>query len=63
MDYRFGLWGSANEGELPGYVRIKKIEYIYNKDFKDKSESEKDYARKHYNNVVLNINIILEVEK
>ncbi len=62
-DYSFGLWDSANEGEFPGYVRIKKIEYIYLPEFKDKSEAEKDFARRHYHNVVLNMNTTLEVEK
>lgn len=61
--YSFGLWDSANERELPGYVRIKKIEYIYLPEFKDKPEDEKEFARRHYHNVVLNMNITLEVEK
>jgi len=62
--YSFGLWGSANEGALPGYVRIKKIEYVYCQEFHDKPEDENEFfPRKHYNNIVLNMNITLEVEK
>ena len=62
-DYSFGLWNSANEGDLPGFVRIKKIEYIYLPEFHEKSEQEKEFARLHYNNVVLEMNIDLEIEK
>lgn len=62
-DYSFGLWNSANEGELPGYVRIMKIEYVYLDEFKEKNDDEKEFARMHYNNVVLEMNIELEIEK
>ena len=62
-DYSFGLWNSANEGILPGYIRIRKIEFVYLPEFMNKSEEEKDYARLHFNNVVLEMNIELEVEK
>jgi hypothetical protein len=62
-EYSFGLYDSANEGPLPGYVRIKTIEYIYLSEFKDKSDEEKEYARLHLNNVVLEMNVTLEVEK
>jgi hypothetical protein len=61
--FSFGLWNCANEGELPGYVRIKKIEYIYAPGWSDKAESEKEFARMYYNNVILNMNVTLEVEK
>lgn len=63
VDYSFGLCGSTNEEKLPGFVRIKKIDYVYTPEFKDKSEDEKEFARRHYNNVVLNMNLTLEVEK
>jgi len=62
-DYSFGLWNSANEGNLPGYVRIKKINYVYLKEYEKKSQQEKDFARQHFNNIVLEMNIELEVEK
>ena len=62
-DYSFGLWNSANEGSLPGYVRIKQLDYVYLPEFEGKSEEEKEYARLHFNNVVLEMNILLEVEK
>jgi ubiquinone/menaquinone biosynthesis C-methylase UbiE len=62
-DYSFGLWGSANEGKLPGYVRIKKIDYVYLPKYANKSEDEREEARLHLNNVVLEMNIELEVEK
>lgn len=62
-DYSFGLWDSAHEGNLSGYVRIKKIDYVYLPEFKEKSEEDKEYARIHLNNIVLEINIELEVEK
>jgi hypothetical protein len=62
-DYSFGLYNSANEGPLPAYVRIRTIEYVYLSEYKDKSENEKEYARLHLNNVVLEMNIVLEVEK
>jgi len=62
-DYSFGLWNNANEGSLPGYVRIKKIDYVYLPEFKEKTEEEREHARVHFNNVVLKMNIELEVEK
>jgi hypothetical protein len=62
-EYSFGLYNSANERSLPGYVRIKTIEYVYLPEFKGKLEEEKQYARLHLNNVVLEMNVILEVEK
>jgi len=62
-DYSFGLWASANEGPLPGYIRIKKIEYAYTPEFQKKSDQEKEYARLHFNNVVLEMFIEMEVEK
>lgn len=62
-DYSFGLWSSANEGDLPGYVNIKKIEFIYIQEFQKKSDQEKEYARLHFNNVVLDMIVELEVEK
>jgi SAM-dependent methyltransferase len=62
-DYSFGLYDSANEGPLPGYVRIKTIDYVYLPEYENKSEEEKQYARLHLNNVVLEMNIILEVVK
>jgi hypothetical protein len=62
-DYSFGMWNSANEGQLFGYVLIKKIKYIYTSEFADKSDIEKEYARLHLNNIVLEINIEMEVEK
>jgi len=62
-DYSFGLWNSANEQNLPGYVRIRKIDYVYLPEFANKSEEDKEYARLHFNNVVLEMNIELEVEK
>lgn len=61
--YSFGLWNSANEGELPGYVRIKRLEYVYLPEFAETPEAEREFARKHYNSVVLNMNVTLEVEK
>lgn len=61
--YSFGLWNSANEGELPGYVRIRHIEYVYLPEFAHKAEEEKAYCRKYYSHVVLNMNVTLEVEK
>jgi len=36
---------------------------VYLPKFKEKSEEEKEYARIHLNNVVLEINVELEVEK
>jgi hypothetical protein len=62
-DYSFGLHDSTNEGPLPGYVRIRTIEYVYLSEFEDKSDDQKAYARLHLNNVVLEMNIVLEVEK
>jgi len=62
-DYSFGMASSANEGNLHGYVRIRKIDYVYLPEFVNKSEEEKEYARLHFNNVVLEMNIELEVEK
>ena len=62
-DYSFGLWHSANEGALPGYVRIRKIQYDYLPQFENKSEEEKEFARLHYNNAILDMNIELEIEK
>jgi Methyltransferase domain len=62
-EYSFGLYDSANEGPFPGYTRIKSIEYVYLPEFKDKSDEEKQYSRLHLNNVVLEMNVVLEVEK
>jgi len=54
---------SANEGDLKGYLRIRKIDYEYLPEFGNKSEEEKEYARLHFNNVVLDMSVELEVEK
>jgi SAM-dependent methyltransferase len=61
--HSFGLWGDQNEGDLPGYIVITSLTFHYHPDFADKSDAEKEYARLHYLNAVLDMEIVLQVEK
>lgn len=50
--------GTANE-QTPVRFRQEKVEYIYNPPWHAKSDKEKDFARRHYLNVVRDIHFIL----
>jgi hypothetical protein len=62
-NHSFGLWGDSMEEGLPGYVRILSIAFNYHPDFCNKSEAEKEFARRHFLNVVLDMDVVLEVDK
>lgn len=61
--HSFGLWGDQNEGDLPGYVEIVSVTFHYHPDFAQKSEADKEFARLHYANSVLDMEVLLRVEK
>lgn len=62
-EHKFRFFDDIYRGYKKVCIKTEQVDIEYNDEFKDKSHSEQEYARKHYFNVVRQINFRLRIMK